>query len=165
MLAEMLVSISDELLTVGRSRVREADSPEEALRALVDWHVTFALVCEPRDHSRVERQTEDRRAAAGSRVWNSKTCRSVRCSSRRVPVSSTVFWRQRWVRESIAVDTLGASRHAFHGIPRRIPIVFTRSLPSLPETAPVIRARRPTLAPRATQSESPPALAFRRLPG
>src|SRR5689334_13301530 len=42
-LAEMLVSISDELLTVGRERVRTADSPEEALRALVDWHVTFAL--------------------------------------------------------------------------------------------------------------------------
>ncbi len=42
-LAEMLVSISDELLTVGRRRVREADSPAEALRALVDWHVTFAL--------------------------------------------------------------------------------------------------------------------------
>ena len=42
-LAEMLVSISDELLSVGRERVRTADSPEEALRALVDWHVTFAL--------------------------------------------------------------------------------------------------------------------------
>ena len=42
-LAEMLVSISDELLTVGRERVRAADSPEEALQALIDWHVTFAL--------------------------------------------------------------------------------------------------------------------------
>ena len=42
-LAEMLVSISDELLTEGRRRVRAAGSPEEALRALVDWHVTFAL--------------------------------------------------------------------------------------------------------------------------
>ena len=42
-LAEMLVSISDELLSVGRQRVRDADSPEEALRSLVDWHVTFAL--------------------------------------------------------------------------------------------------------------------------
>ena len=42
-LAEMLVSISDELLTEGRRRVRAAESPDEALRALVDWHVTFAL--------------------------------------------------------------------------------------------------------------------------
>jgi AcrR family transcriptional regulator len=42
-LAEMLVSISDELLTVGRERVRDAGSPTEALEALIDWHVTFAL--------------------------------------------------------------------------------------------------------------------------
>ena len=42
-LAEMLVSISDELLTVGRQRAREATSPVEALRGLIDWHVTFAL--------------------------------------------------------------------------------------------------------------------------
>ena len=39
----MLVSISDELLTVGRERVRSAESPEAALQALIDWHVTFAL--------------------------------------------------------------------------------------------------------------------------
>jgi AcrR family transcriptional regulator len=42
-LAEMLVSISDELLSVGRERVRSAASPEAALQALIDWHVTFAL--------------------------------------------------------------------------------------------------------------------------
>ena len=42
-LAEMLVSISDELLTVGRQRVRDAATPADALRALIDWHVTFAL--------------------------------------------------------------------------------------------------------------------------
>ena len=42
-LAEMLVSISDELLSEGRRRAREAANPGEALRALVDWHVTFAL--------------------------------------------------------------------------------------------------------------------------
>ena len=42
-LAEMLVSISDELLTVGRERVRAAESPTQALQALIDWHVTFAL--------------------------------------------------------------------------------------------------------------------------
>ena len=42
-LAEMLVSISNELLAVGRERVASAEGPEEALRALIDWHVTFAL--------------------------------------------------------------------------------------------------------------------------
>jgi AcrR family transcriptional regulator len=43
MLAEMLVSISEELLEVGEERVAEADSPGEAVRALVGWHVDFAL--------------------------------------------------------------------------------------------------------------------------
>ncbi len=42
-LAEMLASISDELLSVGRQRVRDAAGPEDALRGLIDWHVTFAL--------------------------------------------------------------------------------------------------------------------------
>ena len=43
MLAEMLVSISEELLAVGRERVREAEGPHEALHALVNWHIDFAL--------------------------------------------------------------------------------------------------------------------------
>jgi AcrR family transcriptional regulator len=43
MLAEMLVSISEELLEVGRERVAEAADAHAALRALVDWHVDFAL--------------------------------------------------------------------------------------------------------------------------
>ncbi len=43
MLAEMLVSISEELLEVGRERVREAEDPREALHALVGWHIDFAL--------------------------------------------------------------------------------------------------------------------------
>ena len=42
-LAEMLVSISDQLLTEGRDRVRAAETPSEALVSLIDWHVTFAL--------------------------------------------------------------------------------------------------------------------------
>ena len=42
-LAEMLVSISEELLRVGRERVDAADGPDAALAALVDWHVDFAL--------------------------------------------------------------------------------------------------------------------------
>lgn len=43
MLAEMLVSISEELLREGRRRVAETPDPRAALAALVDWHVDFAL--------------------------------------------------------------------------------------------------------------------------
>jgi AcrR family transcriptional regulator len=46
MLAEMLVRISEELLSVGTERVERAGGPAEALTALVAWHVEFAL-----DHS------------------------------------------------------------------------------------------------------------------
>ena len=42
-LAEMLVSISERLLEVGRERAAAAADAEEAVRALVDWHVDFAL--------------------------------------------------------------------------------------------------------------------------
>nr|WP_218852179.1 TetR/AcrR family transcriptional regulator [Nocardioides panaciterrulae] len=42
-LAEMLVSISEELLSVGRERAAAAPEPAAALSALVDWHVDFAL--------------------------------------------------------------------------------------------------------------------------
>jgi AcrR family transcriptional regulator len=42
-LAEMLVSISEELLRVGRERVEAAVDPRAAVAALVDWHVDFAL--------------------------------------------------------------------------------------------------------------------------
>lgn len=41
-LAEMLVSISQRLLEVGRER-SATDDPAAAVRALVDWHVDFAL--------------------------------------------------------------------------------------------------------------------------
>jgi len=42
-LAEMLVSISEELLAEGSRRVADSAGPTEALDALVDWHVDFAL--------------------------------------------------------------------------------------------------------------------------
>ena len=42
-LAEMLVSISAELLRVGRERSGSAADPSQAVGALVDWHVDFAL--------------------------------------------------------------------------------------------------------------------------
>ncbi|WP_134765758.1 TetR/AcrR family transcriptional regulator [Nocardioides sp. 1609] len=42
-LAEMLVSISEELLRVGRKRVEDAAGPADAVTRLVEWHVSFAL--------------------------------------------------------------------------------------------------------------------------
>jgi AcrR family transcriptional regulator len=42
-LAEMLVSISEDLLAEGRDRVAAASGPGDAVAALVDWHVDFAL--------------------------------------------------------------------------------------------------------------------------
>lgn len=47
MLAEMLVTISERLLLVGRERVASADTAADALRRLVDWHVEFALEHRP----------------------------------------------------------------------------------------------------------------------
>ncbi len=43
MLAEMLTSISEELLAVAQERVAEAETSTEALVALIDWHLDFAL--------------------------------------------------------------------------------------------------------------------------
>jgi AcrR family transcriptional regulator len=43
LLAEMLVSISEELLGVGRTRAESAASAEAALPRRVAWHVDFAL--------------------------------------------------------------------------------------------------------------------------
>jgi AcrR family transcriptional regulator len=42
-LAEMLVEISERLLSVGRQRSGEAPDARSAVAALVDWHVDFAL--------------------------------------------------------------------------------------------------------------------------
>ncbi|NUR07936.1 MAG: TetR/AcrR family transcriptional regulator [Nocardioidaceae bacterium] len=46
-LAEMLVDISEELLSVGRERSSGAADAVAALRALVCWHVDFALRHKP----------------------------------------------------------------------------------------------------------------------
>jgi AcrR family transcriptional regulator len=65
-LAEMLVSISDELLHEGRQRVSQAESPAEALRELIDWHASFALdhraliVVQDRDWSALPREAREK---------------------------------------------------------------------------------------------------------
>jgi AcrR family transcriptional regulator len=43
MLAEMLVGISERLLAEARSRTAAAAGPRQALEALLDWHIDFAL--------------------------------------------------------------------------------------------------------------------------
>src|ERR1051325_7174022 len=43
MLAEMLVGISERLLAEARARVAGATGPRDALDALLDWHIDFAL--------------------------------------------------------------------------------------------------------------------------
>lgn len=66
MLAEMLVSISEELLTVGQARAAAASSPREALVELVRWHVDFALhnkpliVVQDRDWSSLPEEARER---------------------------------------------------------------------------------------------------------
>ncbi len=46
-LAEMLTSISERLLAVGRERVAGAANPTAAVASLVEWHVEFALQHRP----------------------------------------------------------------------------------------------------------------------
>jgi len=66
MLAEMLVSISEELLQVGRSRASAAATAAAALRELVTWHVDFALhnkpliVVQDRDWSSLPEEARER---------------------------------------------------------------------------------------------------------
>ena len=66
MLAEMLVSISEALLAEGRNRVAGADSPRQALEALVEWHIEFAIdhraliVVQDRDWSSLPDEARER---------------------------------------------------------------------------------------------------------
>ena len=65
-LAEMLVSISDELLRVGRERALQAETAADALGALIDWHASFALehqaliVVQDRDWSALPREAREK---------------------------------------------------------------------------------------------------------
>jgi AcrR family transcriptional regulator len=83
MLAEMLVSISEELLIVGRTRVAEAESPREALHALVGWHTDFALnnkaviVVQERDWASLPEEARERVRTLQRRyveLWAEQLC-------------------------------------------------------------------------------------------
>lgn len=65
-LADMLVSISERLLDVGRERVAASTGPADAVRRLVGWHVDFALqhqaliIVQDRDWSSLADDARDR---------------------------------------------------------------------------------------------------------
>lgn len=86
LLAEMLVSVSDELLAEGKRQVRAAADDEAALASLIAWHADFALahtaliVVQDRDWSALPDQAREQvRAAQRSYValW-SRTLRKIR---------------------------------------------------------------------------------------
>ena len=66
MLAEMLVSISEQLLRVGRERSAAAPDATAAVEELVGWHVDFALhnraliVVQDRDWSSLPQEARER---------------------------------------------------------------------------------------------------------
>ncbi len=66
MLAEMLVSISEELLSVGRTRAQASTTAVDALAALVRWHIDFALhnksliIVQDRDWSSLPEEARER---------------------------------------------------------------------------------------------------------
>ena len=66
MLAEMLISISETLLHEGRTRAASAETARDALDALVEWHIEFALahraliVVQDRDWSSLPDEARER---------------------------------------------------------------------------------------------------------
>jgi AcrR family transcriptional regulator len=104
LLAEMLVSISEQLLAVGRQRVSAAEGPEAALRALVAWHTDFAL----RDRALIVVQDRD---------WESLPT-DAREQVRALQRSYVDLWADqlRLVRPDLSVARARAMAHASFGL-------------------------------------------------
>jgi AcrR family transcriptional regulator len=104
MLAEMLVSISDELLAVGRRRVAESPDAAAAVRALVDWHVEFAL----RDRSLIVVQDRD---------WESLPA-DARERVRTLQLSYVGLWAEQLslAHDGLPLDRARAMAHAAFGL-------------------------------------------------
>ena len=83
-LAEMLVAISEELLRVGRARSSATDDPAVALRALVAWHVDFALHHQPlivvQDRDWANLPDDGARAGARPSSAGTSTCGPTGCA-------------------------------------------------------------------------------------
>jgi AcrR family transcriptional regulator len=103
-LAEMLVSISERLLEVGRERSGSAADPRTALRALVDWHVDFAL----RHRALIVVQDRD---------WESLPL-AAREQVRALQRDYVDVWagRLREVHDGLPIDTARAMAHAAFGL-------------------------------------------------
>ena len=104
MLAEMLVSISEELLTVGTARAAAAPGPAEALRALVAWHTDFAL------HNKPLIVVQDR-------DWDSLPDQA-RDKVRSLQLAYVDLWcdQLRALRPELSVATARAQAHAAFGL-------------------------------------------------
>jgi AcrR family transcriptional regulator len=104
MLAEMLVDISERLLNEGRRRSAAAGDPEAVLRALVGWHIEFALehrdliVVQDRDWAALAPQARER-------------VRTLQRAYVEVWVDAIVALRPEWERR-----TSRAAAHAVFGL-------------------------------------------------
>lgn len=103
-LAEMLVDISERLLTVGRERVAAAGDAAGAVRALVEWHVDFAL----RDKALIVVQDRD---------WSSLPA-DAREQVRSLQRAYVDLWavQLRRVDPDLPLDTARAQAHAAFGL-------------------------------------------------
>jgi len=103
-LAEMLVSISERLLAVGRERCRAAPDARAAVVALVDWHVDFAL----RDRALIVVQDRD---------WESLPDEA-REQVRALQREYVDLWagRLQEVHDGLPLDTARAMAHAAFGL-------------------------------------------------
>ncbi len=104
MLAEMLVSISEELLSVGTARAAAAASPPEALAALVEWHTDFAL------HNKPLIVVQDR-------DWDSLPTEA-RDKVRSLQTEYVDLWARhlRAVRPDVTIEAARARAHAVFGL-------------------------------------------------
>lgn len=116
MLAEMLISISEELLSVGRARVASAASPSDALAALVAWHTDFAL------HNKPLIVVQDR-------DWDSLPDEA-RERVRTLQSAYVDLWAEqlRAVRPGLTLKSARARAHAAFGL-----LNSTPRIPALPE--------------------------------
>jgi AcrR family transcriptional regulator len=103
-LAEMLVSISERLLEVGRERSGSAADAGTALRELVDWHVDFAL----RHRAVIVVQDRDWESLPGA----------AREEVRTLQREYVDVWarRLREVHDGLPIDTARAMAHAAFGL-------------------------------------------------
>jgi AcrR family transcriptional regulator len=104
LLAEMLVSISERLLSEGQARVAAASSPRDAVGDLVDWHVDFAL----RHRALIVVQDRD---------WSSLPADS-REQVRSLQRSYVDLWADqlRLVTPTLSLDAARAMAHAAFGL-------------------------------------------------